>query len=124
MKIKEELNKLNDVDIWSLMLFVLYKMTDIPEYSSISQLSYILDKDNLIKLCEYFGGLTIKIPTTRELETIVRTLLLYKYVNIDKIEYNVALSMMDMNVKDSNAIRSCYVKVCEAMDNYHINSED
>lgn len=26
------------------------------EYSSLSELAYILDKDNLLNLCEFFGG--------------------------------------------------------------------
>ena len=71
MKVKEELSNLKETDIYSLMMFVLYKMIDIPEYSSISELAFILDKDNLLKLCEYYGGTTIKIPTIQDLESIV-----------------------------------------------------
>ena len=63
MAIKNELQKLHNIDIWSLMLFVLYNYQKVPEYSSISELAYILDERNLLKLCEYFGGQTIKIPT-------------------------------------------------------------
>ena len=51
MAIKQELNKLKEMDVWSLMLFVLYNYQNIPEYSSISELAYILDKKNLLKLC-------------------------------------------------------------------------
>ena len=67
MKIKTELENLKEKDIYSLMLFALYKAQEIPEYASLSQLAYILDKDNLLKLCEFYGGLTIKIPTVKEL---------------------------------------------------------
>ena len=35
MKIKEELAKLKDIDIYSLMLFVMFKLRDIPEYASL-----------------------------------------------------------------------------------------
>ena len=63
MTIKEELQKLHEPDIWSLLLFVLFKIKDIPEYSGISELAYILDRKNLLKLCEYFGGTTITMPT-------------------------------------------------------------
>ena len=70
MKIKEELAKLKDIDVYSLMLFAMFKLRDIPEYASLSEMVYILDKDSLLKLCEYFGGLTIKIPTIEELESI------------------------------------------------------
>ena len=55
MKIKEELAKLKDIDVYSLMLFAMFKLRDIPEYASLSEMVYILDKDSLLKLCEYFG---------------------------------------------------------------------
>ena len=51
MTIKEELNNLKTTDLFSLLLFVLYKIRDIEEYSTISELAYILDKESLLQLC-------------------------------------------------------------------------
>ena len=65
-RIREELTKLKDVDVYSLILFVLFKARNVPELASLSALAYVLDKDNLLKLCEYFGGQTITIPTITE----------------------------------------------------------
>ena len=77
MKTTQELNNLKSQDIYSLILFALYKLREIPEYSTLSELAYIVDKENLLKLCEYFGGTTIHIPTIDELESILYSLLLY-----------------------------------------------
>lgn len=63
-------------------------MIPIPEYSSIAELVYILDKDNMLNLCEYFGGQTIKIPTIKELESLVYSLLLFQYTKIDNMDYD------------------------------------
>ena len=49
-KVQESLQTLNKTDVYSLLLFTLYKMHDIDEYSSLSELCYVLDNDNLIKL--------------------------------------------------------------------------
>ena len=76
------------------MLFALFKLRDIPEYSSLSELAYILDKNNLLKFCEYFGGLTLKVPTINELESILYSLVLYQYVDIEKIEYDEAIKLI------------------------------
>lgn len=54
--IRNNIENLKQTDFYSLLLFSLFKMTDIPEYSSISQLAYVLDRENLLNLCEYFGG--------------------------------------------------------------------
>jgi hypothetical protein len=88
---KTELDNLRTKDIYSLILFALFKLKDLPEYSALSELAYILDKENLLKLCEFFGGMTITIPTMQELESIVYSLVLYQYVNIDGMEYNDAV---------------------------------
>ena len=81
--IRKELDNLKMTDTFSLILFVLYKIRDVEEYSTISELAYILDKDALLDLCEYFGGMSIKIPSIDELESIINSLLLYQYINID-----------------------------------------
>lgn len=88
---KTELDNLRTKDIYSLILFALFKLKDLPEYASLSELAYILDKENLLKLCEFFGGMTITIPTMQELESIVYSLVLYQYINIDGMQYNEAV---------------------------------
>jgi hypothetical protein len=121
MKIKEELNKLKSVDIYSLMLFALFKIRDIPEYSSLSELAYVLDKNNLLKLCEYFGGLTIKIPTISDLESMVYTLVLYQLVDIDGMEYDDAVKQIGHNSSDLRRVKSDYIKMKNILDNYNFS---
>ena len=118
MKIKENLLTLNDIDVWSLILFVLYKIKDIPEYSTLSELAYILDKDNLLKLCEYFGGITITVPTTDELELLIYSLVLYQYINIDGIEYEKAINLLGVESSNLRIIKSSYIKICDILDSY------
>ena len=76
--ITENLKKLRTTDIYSLVLFALYKMRDIPDYRVLSELVYILDRDSLLRLCEYFGGNTIQIPTLDDLQVVLYCLLLYE----------------------------------------------
>ncbi len=118
MKIKENLLTLNDIDVWSLILFVLYKIKDIPEYSTLSELAYILDKDNLLKLCEYFGGVTLTIPTIDELELLIYSLVLYQYINIDGIEYEKAINLLGVESSNLRIIKSSYIKICDILDSY------
>lgn len=124
MRIKERLLTFKDADMWSLMLFTLYKIKDLPEYSAISELAYILDKDNMLKLCEYFGGITIKIPTIDDLEEIVYALVLYQYVNIEGMEYDDAVKMLGERSSNLRNIKSGYLKVCEVLNNYEFNKRE
>ena len=118
---KTELDNLRTKDIYSLILFALFKLKDLPEYSSLSELAYILDKENLLKLCEFFGGMTITIPTMQELESIVYSLVLYQYVNIDGMEYNDAVQLLGKKSCDLRTVKSAYVKLVAILDKYDFN---
>lgn len=117
-RIKEELATLKETDIYSLLLFSLFKLRNVPEYASLSELVYILDKDSLLKLCEYFGGMTLKIPTVNELESLVYTLVLYQYVNIDGMDYNEAIKLIGHKSSDLKRVKSDYRKLCALLEEY------
>lgn len=118
MRIKEELAKLKDVDVYSLILFAMFKLRDVPEYSSLSEMVYILDKDNMLKLCEYFGGLTLKIPTIDELESLIYSLVLYQFVNIDGMEYDKAVKVIGHKSDKLRQIKKDYAKICDILERY------
>ena len=124
MTIKEELEKLKTMDVFSLLLFVLYKVRDIDEYSTVSELAYVLDKENLLKLCEYFGGITLRIPTIDELENIINSLLIYQYVNIDGCEYKDAVKKIAFDSCDLRRVKKEYNKIVEILDKYSFTRRD
>ena len=122
MAIKNELEKLKQDDIWSLMLFVLYIFQKIPEYSALSELAYILDQKNLLKLCEYFGGQTVKIPTIDQLEETVYGMLLYQYIDVEKIPEKDAIELLLRDKSKEKAIKNCYKSLKYVLSNYEISS--
>ena len=122
MSIKSELNNLTEKDVYSLVLFAMYKMNESSEYSALSQLAYILDKENLLKLCEYFGGLTIRVPTINELETFVYALQIYQSVVFDKKPFDQCIDRLkDVDVQLEKIIE-CYNVLCDVLKNYNFNS--
>lgn len=120
MSLTKNLKDLKDIDLYSLNLFTLYKLTDIPEYTTISELPYILDRENMLKLCQYFGGRTIRIPTLEEIHSLMYLLLLYQYVNIDKIPYEEAIDLIGYRNKNLKKLKIAYDKLCEVLDVYSI----
>ena len=121
MKIKEELEKLKSVDVYSLLMFALFKLRDVPEYATLSELVYLIDRENLLKLCEYFGGLTISIPTIDELESLVYSLLLFQYVDIDKMKYDDAIELIGHKSSDLRKVKADYVGLKELLSKYDFN---
>lgn len=122
--IKQNLDNLKSADIYSMILFALYKLIDIPEYSALSELAYVLDRKNLLNLCEYFGGITIKIPTIDELTELTDALLLYQYVKIDKRDYDEAVNEIGYKSSNLRTLKKNYNKICDILDNYTFKSRD
>ena len=118
MTIKSELTKLKTTDLFSLLLFVLYKIKDVDEYSTISELAFVLDKENLLNLCEYFGGITLKIPTIDELESVINSLLVYQYVNIDGYDYKDAVKEIGFDSSQLRQVKKDYNKIVEILKDY------
>lgn len=116
-----ELKNLKSTDLYSLMLFALYKLANVPEYSALSELIYFMDKNSFLNLCEFFGGCTIKIPTIHELEMLTQSLLLYQYVNIDGMNYNEAIGMMGVDTTEMREVKTNYNKLCEILKKYNFN---
>ena len=115
-----DFKNLKSNDIYSLMLFILFKIRDIPEYSTLSDLIYILDKESFLNLCEYFGGLTIKIPTIDELEIVVYSFILYEKVDIDKLSLSNEIENLNIDRYKRQKVLDTYFKVKEIMNEYDI----
>ena len=116
--LRKELDNLKMTDTFSLILFVLYKIRDVDEYSTLSELAYILDKDALLNLCEYFGGLTIRVPKIEELDSIINSLLLYQYINIDGYSYKDAIEKIGFDSFQLRKIKKDYNNICSILDKY------
>ena len=116
--VKNNIKNLKQTDYYSLVLFALYKFNEIPEYSSLSELAYVLDKDNLLNLCEVFGGQTIKIPTIHELESLIYSLLLYQYVKIENMDYDKAIDLIGHESCDLRAVKKQYLQLSKILDKY------
>lgn len=93
IKALEELDK---KDIYSLILFVLYRLKEKPEYSTLSELVFILDNESFINFLNYYGGTTITVPTVKEFKDIVDALMYYeRAINTDMREDEI---FKDLNI--------------------------
>lgn len=117
------LNKLDNDDIYSLALFTLYKLTDDPKYSSVSELVYLLDKKSLFNLLDYYGGMTIKIPTRDELMNVINALILYYRLKTEDVDIKKVID--DLNIQPNNLkdVLSVYTIIESVMINYNFNRE-
>ena len=110
-------------DTYSLILFLLYTLKDDQKYVALSQLAYVLDFKNMLNLCEYFGGLTVTIPTIEELETVAYTLTLYQDVEIGGKDFQQSLRKLALPKSLEEEVVSLYGRVSEILSKYNINKK-
>ena len=120
--IKANLNSLHLSDIYSLMLFCLYKVQDIPEYAVLRELCYLLDGSNLTRLLTYFAGKTITIPSEKDFAVLTNALLIYQYVNIDMMTLTDAVKKLgDLTAKQKDDAMDMYLKIIPVIKQYNVN---
>ena len=120
--IKRNLNNLHLSDIYSLMLFILFKVQEIPEYAVTSELCYLLDGANMTRLLTYFAGRTVTFPTESEMTVVTNALLMYQYINIDGETFTAAQNKLaDLTKKEKDKVTELYVQLLPIMKQYNID---
>lgn len=120
--IKKNLNNLHLSDIYSLMLFVLFKVQGIPEYALTSELCYLLDGANMTRLLTYFAGRTVTFPTESEMTVVTNALLMYQYINIDGETFTAAQNKLGkLTKKEKDEVTELYVQLLPIMKQYNID---
>lgn len=119
-----DLHDLKEKDIYSLSMFTLYKLAALPKYSIISELPYLLDEANLLKLCKYFGGKTIKIPTIEELMLTMKTLILYQAFVVDGKTWVESLQGAGYQLGDSKKADRALHQFEALLAQYNVTTRD
>lgn len=120
---QENLEKLTEKDIYSILFIALYKLNDIREYSNINSLITVLDKENFFKLIKTLGGQTIKIPTVEEIMTIVNALLVYQNVNIEGQDMKKAFDFLALSPDEIIKVKEAYLVLCEVLKGFNFNGK-
>ena len=122
MTIKQKLDTMTSDDVYTLLLFVLYKLEDDPDYMVLSRLIYLFDKTTLLKLCEIFGGTTITIPKISDIEDVVCALNLYNNVDIKHMDKDTEIDKLKGGYISCKKIVSIYDKMKEVLSDYNLTS--
>lgn len=120
LKALEELDK---EDIYSLILFVLYRLKDVSEYSILSELIYLLDNKSFTNFLSYFEGQTIKVPKISDLMNIINALLFYERKINTCASDDEILTLLNISKKDKQQIISTLNLISGIIEEYDFKRE-
>ena len=113
---------LKNKDIYHILLYAIYKCTDDPDYSIISELIYAMDEKSLLNFCSIFGGCTIKVPTIDELKVYTNGLLVYQLIMEGK-SFNDAFKETGLSSKYKKDIVKIYTALKDIIDEYEFRED-
>ena len=108
---------LKNKDIYHILLYAIYKCTDDPDYSIISELIYAMDEKSLLNFCSIFGGCTFKVPTIEELKIYTNGLLVYQLM-LEGKSFNDAFKETGLNSKYKKDVAKIYTTLKDIIDEY------
>ena len=96
----KELSITEELD-FQYLLQLLPPLEDTPEFSWLPELFSIIGAKNLITLCKYAGGETIKLPTLEQLSRDIDALQWYYdvYITKKKSSAEIPLELRDLVAK-------------------------
>ena len=103
-----DLKALNEEDFINEILYLIYKLNGDSKYSTISELIYVLGKDNLFKLCSVFGGCEIKVPTLLELKLFIGAIYVYFVIHNDGGSFEKAFKDLNLDTSMKKVIYNIY----------------
>ena len=116
---KDSFSEISKSDVYSLMMLLLFASDDNPRYSAINELAYLLDHDSFLNFIKFYEGQTIKIPPIEDLRNSLRTLMLYQYSKIDKMEWHDALQKAGFDLEDTFSAKRRLAKFVEYIDKHN-----
>ena len=120
--LNKRINKLlNEEETFLLSLMLLAQMHNDEKYHNISDLIFLFDNYKGFKsFIKYYEGMTITVPTNKELKQALRLLDLFQKVEIDKKDFdecyeNLKLSTLGLTKE------YCKNEITKFNDNLHKN---
>ena len=121
-ELNEIVSNLQKQDVYAIVCSFLYDLKDIPEYSTLSELCYLLNKESFMNLINYFGGQTVRIPTKQELSDMIQILLLFQFYEIEKRPWKDAVLLAGFDSSKGKYAKNQLEKLKETMAKYNFGN--
>lgn len=105
---------------FSYILFLLYKLSDDPKYATLSELPFLMNKENLLTFLDYYGGKTITLPTKQQLLNVISALSIMQQTSFKNLTDNEVEEMVS-DIQHKKEILNCYRDIQGILSRYEFN---
>ena len=115
---------LQQQDIYSIICGLIYELQGIPEYSILSELCYLCDKDSFENILKYFSGKTISIPTKEEVSDSIKVLLLYQYYIVEKRPWKDCVLLAGYDSNNGKGAKNKLARLIEMLEKQNFGNRE
>ena len=115
---------IEDEDTYALICNFLYDIKDIPEYATISELCYLLDKNSFKNIVRYFGGRSFTVPTKKEIAEAIQVIKLYNFYEIEKRPWKDAVLLAGFSSSSGKMAKNKLEKLKATMKKYNVGNRN
>lgn len=121
--VSEIVGSMTSADVYSALLSFLYDLKDIPEYTLLSELCYLIkDVDSFLNVITYFSGQTVKFPTEQELSEAIQVLKLYQFHEIEGRPWKDAIKLAGFDTCSGKLAKNKLEKLKKTINKYNFNN--
>ena len=122
--VDELVSKMQEQDVYSIICSFLYDLKNIPEYTTLSELCYLLDVESFLKLIKYFGGQTVTVPTKEELVDTIQVLLLFQYYEVEHRPWKDAVTLAGFDSNRGKGAGNKLNRLKETLEKYNFGNRN
>jgi len=119
-----DLDRIGKEEACSVATSLLYSLRKEPKYSVMSELFYILDYPNFIRMIKYFGGETIRIPSSEEINYTLRIMLLYQYYKVEELSWDDSVSRSGLSDEPVASLKAKITSLEKILKNIELGREN
>lgn len=123
--VSEIVGSMTSADVYSALLSFLYDLKNIPEYTLLSELCYLIkDVDSFLNVITYFSGQTVKFPTEEELSDAIQVLKLYQFHEVEGRPWKDAIKLAGFDTSSGKMAMNKLNKLKKAISQYNYNNRN
>lgn len=112
----------SDEGAYTLALGLLYVLKDEEPYRNLSRIAFVLDRKSFDSLIDNLGGMTVKIPTREEVDSMIKALVYYQVRYLENKSFSEACRLSGANLADINKINAYAKKIKIFFDKINENA--
>lgn len=118
----ELLSELTQNDTYGILCSFLYDLKQIPKYSTISEMCYMMKPEDLKKFLTYFAGRTVTFPTKDEFNEAMQTLKLYQYYRVENRPWKECVILAGFDSGHGKKAKNLLAELEKTLETYNIGN--